>query len=46
MGTIVTSMIQTVEHYFMQFNSKTRGESRKSPIQVIIIVTRSEFLKF
>lgn len=34
MGTIVTTMIQTVEHYFMQFNTKTRSESRKSPIQV------------
>lgn len=34
MGTIVTSMTQIVEHYFMQFNAKTRVESRKSPIQV------------
>lgn len=34
MGTIVTSMTQTVEHYFMQFNTKTRVEIRKSPIQV------------
>lgn len=31
MGTIVTTMIQTVEHYFMQFNTKTRGENKKSP---------------
>jgi len=35
MGTIVTTMVQTVEHYFMQFNTKTLGENRKSPIQVI-----------
>lgn len=34
MGTVVTTMVQTVEHYFMQFNTKTRGENRKSPIQV------------
>lgn len=34
MGLIVTSMAQTVEHYFMQFNTKPRVESRKSPIQV------------
>jgi len=36
MGTIVTIMVQTVEHYFMQFNTKTRAENRKSPIQVAI----------
>lgn len=36
MGTIVTTMIQTVEHYFMQFNTKTRGESKKTPIHVTI----------
>lgn len=36
MGTVVTTMVQTVEHYFMQFNTKTRGESRKSPIQVTL----------
>jgi len=36
MGTIVTIMVQTVEHYFMQFNTtKARTENRKSPIQVI-----------
>lgn len=34
MGTIVSTMVQTVEYYFMQFNTKTRNESRKSPIQV------------
>ncbi|VVC40662.1 Armadillo-like helical,Nucleoporin Nup186/Nup192/Nup205 [Cinara cedri] len=34
MGTIVTTMIQTVEHYFMQFNNKTRGENKKSPIHL------------
>jgi len=36
MGTIVTIMVQTVEHYFMQFNTKARTENRKSPIQVTI----------
>lgn len=36
MCTIVATMVQTVEHYFMQFNSKNRNEMRKSPIQVII----------
>jgi len=36
MGTIVTIMVQTVEHYFMQFNTKARAENRKSPIQVTI----------
>lgn len=36
MGTIVTTMVQTVEHYFMQFNTKTSAENRKSPIQVAI----------
>ena len=36
MGTIVTIMIQTVEHYFMQFNTKAKAENRKSPIQVTI----------
>ncbi|XP_026804036.1 nuclear pore complex protein Nup205 [Rhopalosiphum maidis] len=34
MGTIVTIMVQTVEHYFMQFNTKTIAENRKSPIQL------------
>lgn len=37
MGTIVATMVQTVEHYFMQFNSKNRSELKKSPIQVIIL---------
>jgi len=35
MGTIVITMVQTVEHYFMQLNTKTQSENRKSPIQVI-----------
>lgn len=34
MGTIVTTMVQTVEHFFMQFNTKTPGDSKKLPIQV------------
>ncbi|XP_050438830.1 nuclear pore complex protein Nup205 [Adelges cooleyi] len=34
MGTVVSTMVQTVEHYFMQFNTKTRGESQTSPIQL------------
>jgi len=34
MGTIVSTIVQTVEHYFMQFNVKPLSESRKSPIQV------------
>lgn len=36
MSTIVTTMVQTVEHFFMQFNTKTQGDSKKSPIQVNI----------
>jgi len=36
MGTIVTIMVQTVEHYFMQFNTTARTENRKSPVQVVI----------
>ncbi|XP_050530233.1 nuclear pore complex protein Nup205 isoform X2 [Daktulosphaira vitifoliae] len=34
MGSVVSTMVQTVEHYFMQFNSKTKGESQSSPIQL------------
>ncbi|XP_016657201.1 nuclear pore complex protein Nup205-like [Acyrthosiphon pisum] len=34
MNTIVTIMVDTVEHYFVQVNTKTKAENVKSPIQL------------
>lgn len=45
MGTIVTTLIQTVEHYFMQFSTKTRGESKKSTINVTINYTQVFYIR-